>query len=239
MRTTMIALAAAAALLAPSAALASRDALHGTLLNTTTSSTSSNWSGYAAVSGKFTSVSASWVQPYALCAGSQTAASFWVGIDGDGSQTVEQTGTYSNCNAQGVPQYYAWFELYPNPSYKWTYPVSPGDKMSASVTRDRFGRFKLTISDATQHWTGSTTQSSSTAQLVSAEVIAEAPSYVSGGIAPLTNFGTVSFTSAKVNGATLDDTFTLDKIDMASGGTTKAVTGALSNGAFAVTWQHS
>ncbi|MGN6721755.1 MAG: G1 family glutamic endopeptidase, partial [Marmoricola sp.] len=58
------------------------------------SSTSSNWSGYATTMGPFTSVSASWTQPTVNCAatGKKSAySSFWVGIDGDGSSTVEQT----------------------------------------------------------------------------------------------------------------------------------------------------
>ena len=201
-------------------------------------STSQNWSGYSATGQTFSSVSASWIQPYATCGVGQTAASFWVGIDGDGSQTVEQIGAYSNCTSANVPQYYAWFEMYPNPAYKTTYPLSPGDAMSASVSVDRVGRFTLSITDATQHWTASTTQRSTTAQRISAEVIAEAPSN-SSGIVPLTNFGSVSFTSAKVNGLVLDS-FNPDRIDMvSSSGVTKATTGALSNGAFSVTWKHS
>jgi hypothetical protein len=200
-------------------------------------STSSNWSGYAATGAKFTSVSASWTQPYAICGAGQTAASFWVGIDGDGSQTVEQIGAYSNCTAANVPQYYAWFEMYPNPAYKTSYPVVPGDAMSASVSVDRVGRFTLSITDATQHWTASTTQRSTTAQQVSAEVIAEAPSN-SSGIVPLTDFGSVTFTNAKANGASLE-TLSPDRIDMVSGGVTKASTGPIANGSFSVTWQHS
>src|SRR5919198_5042488 len=179
-------------------------------------STSSNWSGYSATGAKFTSVSASWTQPYAICGVGQTAASFWVGIDGDGSETVEQIGAYSNCTSANVPQYYAWFEMYPNPAYKTSYPLYPGDAMSAFVSVDRVGRFTLSITDATRHWTASTTQRSTTAQRISAEVIAEAPSN-SSGIVPLTNFGSVSFTNATVNGAVLDS-FNPDRIDMVSGG---------------------
>ena len=231
MRTaTLAAIVAAAALAVPAiAAAAPRDSLFN--------STSSNWSGYAATGQKFTSVSASWTQPLATCGFGQTAASFWVGIDGDGSQTVEQIGAYSNCTSANLPQYYAWYEMYPNPSYKTTNPLYPGDAMSASASVDKVGRFTLSITDATQHWTTSTTQRSSTAQLVSAEVIAEAPS-TSSGIVPLTNFGSVTFTNAKANGVSLE-TLNPDRIDMVSGTVTKASTGAIANGAFTVTWKHS
>ncbi len=51
-------------------------------------SASSNWSGYASQKGPFTSVSASWVQPAGTCTAARTYSSFWVGLDGDGSNTV-------------------------------------------------------------------------------------------------------------------------------------------------------
>src|SRR5918911_1008258 len=109
--------------------------------------------------------------------------------------------------------------------------------MSASVSVDRVGRFTLSITDATQRWTATTTQRSTTAQLVSAEVIAEAPSN-SSGIVPLTNFGSVTFANAKANGVSLD-TLNPDRIDMASGGVTKASTGPLAGSSFTVAWKHS
>lgn len=235
MRSLILIAALVAAITAPAAATASVGWTQDAFRN----STSSNWSGYSATgaAGAFTSVSASWIQPIATCGFGQTAASFWVGLDGDGSQTVEQIGAYSNCTAANVPQYYAWFEMYPNPAYKTSLPVSPGDRMNASVSVDKVGRFNLSITNATRGWTASSTQRSTTAQRVSAEVIAEAPSN-SSGIVPLTNFGTVNFTSAKVNGAVLDS-FNPDRIDMVSGGVTKASTGPLNNGAFSVTWKHT
>src|SRR6188472_3762174 len=77
-----------------------------------TNSTSTNWSGYAATGRTFTSVSASWTQPTAICTGA-SYSSFWVGLDGDGSSTVEQTGSSADCSSAGVPSYYAWYEMYP------------------------------------------------------------------------------------------------------------------------------
>lgn len=53
------------------------------------------WAGYVASGRSFSSVSASWVQP-AIQIGSTKIASqtaFWVGLDGFGDSTVEQTGT--------------------------------------------------------------------------------------------------------------------------------------------------
>jgi hypothetical protein len=205
-----------------------------------TRSTSTNWAGYAAINTTFTSVSSSWKQPTASCSGSQTSySSFWVGLDGYASNSVEQTGTDADCSA-GTPTYYAWYEMYPkfpvnlSPT---TYPVAPGDTITASVTFSGKNSFVLAISDTTKHWTFTTTQKSNRAARTSAEVIAEAPSS-SGGVLPLTNFGAVSFTNATANGQLLS-TFSPDKIDMVSGTTTKATTSNISGGSFSVTWKHA
>src|SRR5436305_10299833 len=157
-------------------------------------STSPNWSGYSAINGRYTNVSANWTQPTASCTSQATYASFWVGLDGDGSNSVEQTGTSADCSG-GRPSYYAWYEMYPKYPVNLALPVQPGDSISASVTTSGNGRFTLTITNKTAHVTYQTTQNLKRAQLASAEVIAEAPSG-SGGVLPLTNFGTVGFSSA-------------------------------------------
>jgi len=54
---------------------------------------STNWSGYAATTGTYTSVSASWTEPTGTCSGSAKYSSFWVGLDGYNSSSVEQTGS--------------------------------------------------------------------------------------------------------------------------------------------------
>jgi hypothetical protein len=200
-------------------------------------STSSNWSGYAAINGRYTSVSATWKQPTASCTSATTYSSFWAGLDGDGSNTVEQTGTSADCSG-GTPKYYAWYEMYPKFPTNLSIAIRPGDSISASVTTDGSGHFTLTITNNTTGASFSTNQHLSHAKLQSAEAIAEAPSG-SGGVLPLTNFGTVSFSSVTVNGQAIG-AFNPDKIDMVSGGTTKALTSALSGGtSFSVTWQHS
>jgi hypothetical protein len=202
-----------------------------------TNSTSTNWSGYAVTGSRFTSVSASWKQPTATC--SATAySSFWVGLDGDTSNTVEQTGTDADCSGRS-PQYYAWYEMYPKFPVNLSQPVAPGDTMTASVTTDGRGNFTLTISDASRGWTNVTKAKLKSAKLSSAEVIAEAPSS-SGGVLPLANFGTASFTAAKANGSLLTSTTpNIDPITMASGSTVKAQPGSIGGGAFSVTWKHS
>lgn len=203
-----------------------------------TRSTSTNWSGYAATGTRFTSVSATWKQPAASCTSATSYASFWVGLDGDTSNTVEQTGTDADCSG-GSPVYYAWYEMYPRFPKNLSLAIHPGDTIHASVTTSGNGTFTLTISDRTTGGSFTTNQRLKSARLSSAEVIAEAPSS-SGGVLPLTNFGTVGFSAATVNGQAIGN-FNPDRITMvAPDGTVKASPSSLSGGtAFSVAWKHS
>jgi hypothetical protein len=205
---------------------------------TGTATTSMNWSGYAATGGRFTSVSAAWAQPAVTCTAQTTFSSFWVGLDGDGTQSVEQTGTEADCSG-GAAAYSGWFEMFPNAPVFYNNPVRPGDAMSASVTTSGSGSFTLTLTDHTQGWNQVTTQTSATAQLGSAEVIAEAPSAAT--VEPLSNFGTVSFSGATVDGAPIGSSASLSALTMVSAaGATEATPSALTGGsAFSVTWNSS
>ena len=203
-----------------------------------TATTSMNWSGYAATGGRFTSVSSAWTQPTVTCTAQNTFSSFWVGLDGDGTQSVEQTGTEADC-ANGTAAYSGWFEMFPAAPVFYNNPVNAGDAMSASVTTTGNGTFTLTLTDQTQGWNQVTTQTSATAQLGSAEVIAEAPSGAT--VEPLSNFGTVNFSAATVNGAPIGNNADLSELTMVSvGGVTEAAPSALTGGnAFAITWNSS
>src|SRR6266567_7754211 len=85
---------------------------------------STNWSGYAATTGTYTSVSASWTEPTGICSGSAKYSSFWVGLDGYSSSSVEQTGSEVDCSGSR-PVYYAWYEMYPTPSFSYSSTVRP------------------------------------------------------------------------------------------------------------------
>jgi len=225
-----------AAAISATAGGATQSTQHGRM-HRITNSTSTNWSGYAVTGSRFTSVSASWTEPSVSCSGT-AYSSFWVGLDGDTSNTVEQTGTDADCSGS-TAQYYAWYEMYPKFPVNLKGTVRPGDHLSASVTANGNGSFTLTISDSTQGWTNTSTQRLKRATLASAEVIAEAPSS-SGGVLPLANFGTVSFSGATANGALLtSSTPHIDAITMQSGSTVKAQPGSISNGSFSVAWKHS
>jgi hypothetical protein len=174
------------------------------------------------------------------CTAQQTFSSFWVGLDGDGTQTVQQTGTEADCN-HGKASYQGWFEMFPSAPVFYNNPVTAGDAMSASVVADGGGAFTLTLSDQTQGWTQTTHQTSATAQLASAEIIAEAPSDATN-VLSLSSFGTVNFTAALVDNAALGSTSpgaqTVVALTMVSAaGVTEATPSALANGdSFSVTW---
>jgi len=151
-----------------------------------------NWSGYAVTGTAFTDVKGSWIVPKATCTKSPNGwASFWVGIDGFSSSTVEQTGTLVWCD-RTVPHYYTWYEFYPAATtYITTVPSKPGDKMSAEVSYAG-GKFTAKITDETTGKSFSITKAVSGAERTSAEWIAEAPEAITG-ILNLADFTKASF----------------------------------------------
>jgi hypothetical protein len=237
----VLTLAAALLVAAPTAAGAAtvRLAPAQIVVHHLTHATSSNWAGWDNTGSTYTVVSASWVQPTVTCSSRQTAySSFWVGLDGDGSNSVEQTGSDADCS-RGTPTYYSWYEFYPAYPVNFSNTVRPGDHFSASVTFNGSGKYTLVLNDSTQGWSHTQHGTASSGRNASAEVIAEAPSS-SSGVLPLADFGTMNFGNATVNGAALGTVPTPQKITMATSRTTKASVSNLSNNnAFSVTWQHS
>jgi hypothetical protein len=188
---TLLLGAAASAIPAPQIGLAPR--IHWGRSDSSWLST--NWSGYAVTgsAGSVTDVKGSWKVPAIVACPKRTNqySSFWVGIDGFSSNTVEQVGTDSDCRG-GVPVYYAWYEFYPSPSYT-IFTVTPGNVISAEVTySSSSGKFTVSISDAAPGKSYSTSATVSSAKRSSAEWIAEAPSSYSG-VLPLADFSTVYF----------------------------------------------
>ncbi|MFE5581229.1 G1 family glutamic endopeptidase [Kitasatospora sp. NPDC056531] len=182
-----------------------------------------NWGGYAATGSGFSSVSASWTEPDATCNSTNDLYAPWVGIDGYGSSSVEQTGVATDCSS-GSPVNQAWYEMYPaSPVYlsQSSYPVSAGDHITASVTYVGSNRYTLKLTDSSRGWTYTTTKST-TAQRTSAEVIIESPT----GAYP--DFGTLTFTSATVNGRSLGSAGPV-ALDPSSNGAYEATTGGLSS----------
>jgi hypothetical protein len=219
---------------------AARSDAHGTKQ---TEVESSNWSGYAGTgtTGTYTSVSASWTQPTGTCKSGDQYAAFWVGLDGYTSQTVEQTGSEVDC-AGRTAKYYAWYEAYPAASKDYSNTVKPGDHFKASVTYEGSNKFALNIDDTTQGWIHDTTVTVSGADRSSAEVIVEAPCCTdSGGILPLTDFGTISLTGSEANGFAIGNAGGLTEIVMVdSEGRNEDTVSSLTKGEnFSATWVRS
>ncbi|GAA3537033.1 G1 family endopeptidase [Amycolatopsis ultiminotia] len=160
-----------------------------------------NWGGYVSF-GDFTTATASWTEPSVTCNSSNDLFAPWVGIDGDGSSTVEQTGVATDCSS-GSPVYQAWYEMFPDaPVYYSTSeaPVAAGDQISATVTRTGDNTYKLDISDTTKGWSKTITKSLDSKH-ASAEAIIESPSDSYPSID-----GGVKFSGVKFDDKNLADT---------------------------------
>jgi hypothetical protein len=176
---------------------------------------SSNWAGYVAIGATFSAVSGGWIVPSVSCGSSTTYMSQWIGIDGTNSATVEQDGIEADC-ISGSPYYAAWYEMYGDPNVNngyevplsnSSYPVAPGDAMTASVSLSGT-TWTLQIADTTKDWSFSTniaTYTPAPAQS-SAEWVVERPQVCSSscGLAALSDFGSSTFdaASATVAGGT-------------------------------------
>lgn len=188
-----------------------------------------NWSGMVATGSGFTSTKASWVEPSVTCNSSNDLMAPWVGIDGYGSNSVEQTGVATDCST-GSPVYQAWYEMYPKSPVYYSNTVRAGDHITASVTRSNRS-YTLTLSDTTRGWTQTTTKSYSGAN-ASADFVMESPT----GAYPA--FGSVSFTGSTVNGSVLGN-FSPIAMDASNSSGYEDHTSALSNGTnFSITYLH-
>jgi hypothetical protein len=185
-----------------------------------------NWSGYVATGSGFSSVSASWTEPAVTCNSTDDLFAPWVGIDGYGSGSVEQTGVATDCSS-GRPVYQAWYEMDPASPVYYSNAVSAGDVINASVTRSG-STYTLTLTDATQGWTR-TVNKSMQASNVSAEVIMESPT------AAYPNFGKVTFSNAKVNGSPLAN-YGPVALDASNNSGFEDHTGSLSGGNFSISY---
>jgi Peptidase A4 family len=169
-----------------------------------------------------------------------TSAFAWVGIDGYGNHTVEQTGTAQEIR-NGVPTYFAWWEMWSNVDHQpaqhiSTMTVSPGDSITASVTYESSGtyagEFLLSIND-----TSKSNDSFSTYEnpplyqnplpdRSTAEWIMETP-IENGGYATLPNFGSITFTNC--NAGTTGTPVQLQAVNVSSNGVATGTTSALTN----------
>jgi hypothetical protein len=214
---------------------------------------STNWSGYVAATNlsrplknSVTAASGSWVVPTIQRSTKNSYCAIWVGIDGYSNTTVEQIGT-SHDWINGRAYHYAWFEMYPGPSYMINgFPLKVGDVITATVDYTSKNVFTMRLYNNTRKvvTTIPTRYTTSTTALrQSAEWIVEAP-YLNG-ILPLANFKTIYLTNCRatingISGFINNSRWANSAITMiTSTGTIKDVpSGIGSNGSFFVTWKH-
>jgi len=190
-----------------------------------------SWSGTVVTGSGFTSVTATWTEPSVTCHSYNDLMAIWVGIDGYGSSTVEQTGVATDCSS-GAPVYQGWYEMYPaSPVYYslTSYPVRAGDQITATVSRSG-ATYTLTLHNGTRGWTKATIKSMS-ASNASAEVIIESPT----GSYPA--FGTVSFSNIQINGSPLAN-WNPNLLDASSNGVYQDHTSAVSGASFSISYLH-
>jgi hypothetical protein len=185
-----------------------------------------NWSGYAASGGSYSSVTSTWTEPSVQCNSTNDLFAPWVGIDGYGNSTVEQTGVATDCSS-GSPQYAGWYEMYPAAPVYYNDPVSAGDSITATVNRSS-NSYTLTLTDNTQGWSETTTKSLA-AQHSTVEVIIESPT------ASYPDFGSVNFSGSTVDASPLAN-YGPTALDAENGSYYEDHTGALSGGNFSISY---
>jgi len=216
--------------------------------------TSDNWSGYVTpeVSAGYTATSTTFTVPtLTTCGSTDTASSFWAGLDGDGDNTVEQDGVEVDCTG-GSASLYAWVETYPAPQQEidnsttgTPAPVEPGDSIVSTVTEIDPSEYNVFVEDATQRWSLSADldmPAGYTGEDLTSEVITEATTECDPTctIMPLTDFGQVNFGDALYftsSGATDYANSNTTKIDLYQNGVEADDVGPLAaDSAFTVTY---
>ncbi len=183
------------------------------------SSNSGNWAGYSNVvssahQGTIYRVSSEWYTPSVSCTSAPSGGAYevaWVGIDGDGTSTVEQDGTLSYCSTTGAtPAYYDWWEFAPYNGIQAVNSISAGDFVQASVdynpaacVNGYCGVYTETLSDLSAGTSFSVTGNPSLCNTAgyceggvdgSAECISEAPTgFGYAGVTPVADYGSMTF----------------------------------------------
>jgi hypothetical protein len=156
-------------------------------------SSSSNWSGYAASDGTFTSVTATWTVP-TVSPSAGGADATWVGIGGLTTNDLIQAGTQAMVDGGGTVEYSSWIEMLPQSSRTVPLTVSAGDSVTVAITQQSGNDWLIQMKNNTTKGTYSVTVQYASSNS-SAEWVQEAPS-VGRGLVSLDQFGTVQFSGA-------------------------------------------
>jgi Tfp pilus assembly protein PilW len=175
-------------------------------------SSTSPWAGYVISSSNVTAVKGSWTVPMLTGVPNEQMA-MWVGIDGFSSKTLEQVGVLGYINPAGRLQYYAFYQMLPEPAVyikmNGSYMhIGAGDEITASLSFNAAANaFDLSLTDNTTGQAApikpQAVPAGKTAGLSSAEWIVEDPiNRATHRPVPFANFSAVSFygASATING---------------------------------------
>ena len=174
-----------------------------------------DWAGYVTMRVGVSRVTASWRQPKIVPSGKISGVAIWVGLVGKAGHTIEQVGIDAVCNGGDDVRYDPWFELYPEPSVSIGFTVRPGDLIVAGVTKVGADSFRLTLTDATDNASFSSTKQVPGVGTTAAAIMVEKPSGPDSG--ELARFHTVRFAECAIDGRSLND-FKLDQFDIAANG---------------------
>ena len=175
---------------------------------------SSNWAGYIdtpASGGSYTSVSASWTIPDIADSSEGSVAAQWVGLGGVSTNDLLQIGTIEYMN-DGEACYKIFYEQLPDVA-QMTVDIAAGSTITASVSKSTdssdIWNLTYTVEDTngdTETNTIPITLDSSYAEGIgtSAEWISEDPMDGTYQLYPLAGMGTITYTSATVNGEALN-----------------------------------
>ena len=133
--------------------------------------------------------------------GGELSSSFWAGLGGFQSASVEQAGVESACQG-GRPTYWAWWEEAGGATSSGLLSrvlVHPGNTITATVVDLGGDRFAMAVTDATSNTTQSATASEAGSDDDSVECIAEDPSGSDNQV-PYTDYGDVAFSSCLAGG---------------------------------------
>ena len=162
-----------------------------------------DWGGYGVSSNVLfpqpfvTSINGSWIVPAVSVSAVDTFSAAWIGIGGQTDTTLLQCGSESD-SINGQAEYGLWYEMLPADATNIpNINVSPGDKITASITLtdSNTNTWLIELNDVTtgQGFSQNFVYNSSR---LTAEWIIERPT-VNNQISTLANFGTVAFTDAQ------------------------------------------
>jgi hypothetical protein len=198
---------------------------------------SSNWSGYVAGNGPFTTASGTFSVPH-LVAGTASTDSMaeWVGIGGEPGIPLIQAGITespdpSNSNLFSVQPWWEVFPAVPVSVSITNVSVSAGDEISVDINQISGIEWSITLTDDT-NGEGFTTDQTYTGAGSTAEWIVEAPE-VNGHLVPLAQYYPyVEFSDLQVAPVNT----TLEELEMYQGGSLVSAPSAHTRGGFNVAY---